>query len=40
MKKKLQHLTSFATFDLPNNVGYNQLLLSTIHKEKLETILR
>lgn len=38
MKKKLRRLASFATFDLPNNVGYNQLLLRTIHKERRATI--
>lgn len=37
MKKNLQRLASFATFDLPLNVGYNQLLLRTIHKEQLTT---
>lgn len=35
MKKLLQRLASFATFDLPVNVGYNQLLLRTIHKEQI-----
>lgn len=40
MKKNLQRLVSFATFDLPNNVGYNQLLLRTIHKEQIAAIPR
>jgi hypothetical protein len=37
MKKNLQRLASFATFDLPLNVGYNQLQLLAIHKEKTAT---
>lgn len=40
MKKNLQRLASFATFDLPLNVGYNQLLLRTIHNEQIATIPR
>lgn len=35
MEKTLQRLASFATFDLPLSVGYNQLLLRTIHKEQV-----
>lgn len=40
MSKTLQRLASFATFDLPVNVGYNQLLLRTVHKELIATIPR
>lgn len=34
MEKILRRLASFATFDLPLNVGYNQLQLRTIHNEQ------
>ncbi|MET3879722.1 hypothetical protein [Chitinophaga sp. OAE865] len=34
MEKILQRLASFATFDLPLNVGYNLLQLRTIHNEQ------
>lgn len=40
MRKNLQRLASFATFDLPLNVGYNQLLLRTIHNEQIAAIPR
>jgi hypothetical protein len=40
MKKNLQRLASFATFDLPFNVSYNQLLLRTIHNKQLAAIPR
>lgn len=39
-KKNLQRLASFATFDFPLNVGCNQLLLRTIHKEQIADIPR
>ena len=40
MRKNLQRLASFATFDLPFSVGYNQLLLRTIHNEQIGAIPR
>lgn len=38
MKKILQRLASFATFDLPLNAGYNQLLLRSIQKHEAKRI--
>ncbi len=38
MNKNLQRLASFATFDLPLNVGYNRLLLCTTQKEQIAAI--
>jgi len=40
MKKNLRRLASFATFDLPFNVGYNKLQLCTIHKRQIAAIPR
>lgn len=40
MRKNLQRVASFVTFDLPLNVSYNQLLLRTIHKEQIAVIPR
>lgn len=34
----MQRLVSFATFDLPLNVGYNQLLLRSIQKQEAQRI--
>lgn len=38
MKKTVQRLASFATFDLPLKVGYNQLLLRSIQKQEAQSI--
>ncbi|TWF45730.1 hypothetical protein FHW36_1011661 [Chitinophaga polysaccharea] len=38
MKKSLQRLASFANFDLPLNVGCNQLLLCIIHNKQITAI--
>jgi hypothetical protein len=38
MEKTLKRLASFATFDLPFNIGYNRLLLCTTHKEQIAII--